>query len=78
MNPTNDSNSTAGNAPAFTPRPRYIAASLPAWRDAAAQAIAKGQTEDAFLGTCHPDNRGNACTAYRMARAAIAKATGNA
>jgi hypothetical protein len=50
--------------------PRYVTASLPAWREAAAQAIAKGKTESEFLAACHPDNASNARNAYRMERAA--------
>jgi hypothetical protein len=51
----------------------YVCASLPAWRDFAAQAIAKGQSEAEFLAECHPDNWHNARTAFRMNRAAAAR-----
>jgi hypothetical protein len=51
--------------------PRYVTASLPAWREAAAQAITKGKTESDFLAACHPDNRNMARTAYHMERAAL-------
>lgn len=57
-------------AVATSPAPRYVIASLPAWREAAAQAIANGQTEGAFLATVHAQNQTNARNAFRVELAA--------
>ncbi len=57
-----------------THTPRYIAASIPAWREQARSAIKQGQGENLFLAHCHPLNRRNALAAFRMEVAAIAKA----
>lgn len=53
----------------------YAVASFPAWRDAARHAIDQGQSENDFVSHCHPDNRHNARTAYRVENA-ISRATG--
>jgi hypothetical protein len=48
----------------------YVCASIPAWREQAKAAIQQGQSLNAFLANCHPDNRSNARAAYLMERAA--------
>jgi hypothetical protein len=61
---------TADTTTTTTAPPRYVCASIPAWREQARAAMARGDTLAVFLSGCHQANHSNARTAYLAEQAA--------